>query len=147
MCTNKSPKSLSAFSPAPAFKSLLLSHPSQTPLSSGSSLCLQLFQLISEHFNVSSYYDASIYYSNMEKNMHERRKRTKIINTFSQLFALRLSKRFMTEQYNSRIIKKPFFWNVFRSLCFWHTAKIKVSTKVTKDSIFIFTPVISPLLS
>lgn len=83
MCTNKSPKSLSAFSPAPAFKSLLLSHPSQTPLSSGSSLCLQLFQLISEHFNVSSYYDASIYYSNMEKNMHERRKRTKIINTFS----------------------------------------------------------------
>lgn len=27
---------------------------------------------------------------------------------------------------------------------FWHTAKIKVSMKVTKDSIFIFTPVIFP---
>lgn len=65
--TNKSPKTLSVFSPAPAFKSLLLSHPSQTPLSSGSSLCLQLFQFISESFNVSSYYDASIYYSNVGK--------------------------------------------------------------------------------
>lgn len=70
MCTNKSSKPLSVFSPAPAFKSLLLSHPSQTPLSSGSSLCLQLFQLISELFNVSSYYDASIYYSNMGKKPH-----------------------------------------------------------------------------
>lgn len=74
MCTNKNSKNLSVFSPSPAFKSLL-SHPSQTPLSSGSSLCLQLFQLISEPFNVSSYYDASIYYSNMgTKHAWEKRK-------------------------------------------------------------------------
>lgn len=49
-----------------------------------------------------------------------------------------LSERIISEQYNSRIIKRPFFWNVFRNLCFWHPAKIKDSIQSCKRFYFYF---------